>query len=157
MLVRFSPIKNRKMLARDGFDTFLFISAFLMTSLKRTARPKMAALTDVLSRLSNVYFWQTGRENGVIYIYIYIYIFLLFIFYLFFNSVCLSLIAVLSIGPVLLVRFRSLSVGNQSFEERTTIGPNSETAATATAARRSEQPSLQSRPRGFEYFFIYTF
>lgn len=65
MLVRFSPIKNRKISAPDGFDTFPFIAAFLMTSLKRTARPKMAALTVVLSRLLNVYFWQAGRENGV--------------------------------------------------------------------------------------------
>ena len=75
MLVRSFPMRSSKGLARDGFDTFLFISAFLMTSLKRTARPKMAALTDVLSRLSNVYFWQTGRENGVIYIYFFFFLF----------------------------------------------------------------------------------
>ena len=91
---------------------------------------------------------KKGKEKKRSYIYILFFIFLI---------ACVSLIAVLSIGPVLLVRFRSLSVGNQSFEERTTIGPNSETAATTTAARRSKQPSLQSRSRGFEYFFIYTF
>ena len=54
MLVRSVPIKNRKRL--------LHMPVLFMTSLTQTAGQKMAALTVVLSRLSDVDFEQTGPE-----------------------------------------------------------------------------------------------